>query len=76
MEHDPQVVWCPKCELQGTRNSLGSLTMQGNLIIRKRANRETMIIASSFVVVCDCGYTIQINNGRIQETTLSTFMSE
>lgn len=70
----PKLVHCPHCKLHnGVSMTLGSITTDGNFIIRKQYGKEVMIASSSYTIVCDCGFLIRIDDGRISERAASYY---
>ena len=58
---------CPNCTANGHYTSFGSITPKGEVIVKRKFNRKSVIIASEFVLLCDCGYSIYYAKGVISE---------
>lgn len=75
MENDiqPQLIKCPNCIKDKNNAYLGSVTSQGYFIIKKRSYNEFMMIKSdSYSVICECGFQIHVESGKI---SLNSFAS-
>lgn len=63
---EPRILHCPHCKLHnGQEMTLGSLTSDGNFIIRKQFGKEVMIASETYTIFCDCGYRLRIDSGTI-----------
>ena len=56
---------CPNCSAKEHYTSFGSITPTGEAIIMRKFNRKSVIIATEFVLLCDCGYSIYYKEGVI-----------
>ena len=77
MHNQGTLLICPACQVNefntyGTYRSFGSITNQGEVIIMRKSNHRTMFIAKEFTLVCDCGYSIYYNHGKISVGELPT----
>lgn len=59
------LLYCPNCNPAGHYTSFGSITKEGYITIKRKFGRATVIIASEFSLLCDCGYGVYYNNGTI-----------
>jgi hypothetical protein len=72
----PFLVHCPNCKNRRDDVTLGSVTSQGYVIIKRKFNRQMMIMAESYSIICDCGYFIRITDGKVTASALSgTFIN-
>lgn len=71
----PYLLYCPQCLSKEQGVSLGSITSQGFVILKRKFAHETMIMADSFTLVCDCGYYIRIEYGKIIRDSLHQYFS-
>jgi hypothetical protein len=72
---EPQLIKCPNCIKDKNNAYLGSVTSQGYFIIKKRSYNEFMMIkAEEYSVICECGYQIHVEYGKI--TTSKSFASD
>lgn len=51
------LIKCPNCDSIGSNQILGSVTEEG-FIIRRYNHKNTLVMAQSYVIKCDCGYTL------------------
>lgn len=72
--NNPQLIKCEQCAREGKNIYLGSLSAQGNFLIRNEYNflkvkheTYTCIMSSSFTLVHDCGFTIKVESGIITQ---------
>ncbi len=69
----PHLLHCPRCKQDNDSYvNLGSITSEGYLILMRKHQRQTMIMADSYSVICDCGYYIRVEYGKIKNELLST----
>lgn len=59
---------CPNCKNKKDYVNLGSVSSEGYIILKRQYGRFTTIMASEYSVICDCGYYIRVENGRIIRT--------
>lgn len=68
--NNPRLIKCEQCSTEDNLVYLGSLSSQGNLILRsKHAGHKntsfTQIISESFTLQHECGFTIKVESGMI-----------
>lgn len=72
----PAIMHCPNCENRRDNVNLGSITSEGYVIIKQKFNRHVMIMAEEYSIICDCGYYIRVNDGKIVASALpETFIN-
>lgn len=71
----PSIIACPQCKNRKDYVNLGSVTSEGYVILQRKYGRHTMIMAEQYSVICDCGYFIRIENGKITSTALPIISS-
>lgn len=69
-EVEPYLLYCPECFNRKDKISLGSITSQGYVILKRKYGRETLIIADEYSLVCDCGYYVRIEKGKMIRDSL------
>lgn len=69
--NDPVLLHCPKCKNRQDNVSLGSVTTDGYLIFKRKYGRYTMVMASEYSVICDCGFAIRIHEGKVSSGALT-----
>lgn len=62
---NPHILHCPQCKERKDYVNLGSISSEGYLILKRKQNRYTMIMAQEYSIICDCGYFIRVHEGRI-----------
>lgn len=62
---DPNYILCQDCRSLGHNQVLGKLTETGSLIIMRNKNGTTIINATTYDLLCGCGYRITITGGAI-----------
>lgn len=70
--NNPQLIKCDHCATEGKTVYLGSLSSQGNFLIRTNHSSHqrasyTCIMAESFTLIHDCGFTIKVESGIITQ---------
>lgn len=76
----PSLIYCPNCRLSQENGNLGSnkrdaitmgsVTSEGYVIIKRTLGKMTMIMATTYSLICDCGYFIRVSNGKITHDAL------
>ena len=61
----PAIIKCPRCKDRPDSVNMGSISSEGYLIVKGKYNRYTMVMASEYSIICDCGYFIRIHEGKI-----------
>lgn len=59
------LLFCPNCTDKGHYTSFGSITPNGEVIVKRKFNKKSIIIAKEFLMLCDCGYSIYYSEGVI-----------
>lgn len=59
------LLYCPNCSPGGHYTSFGSITPEGHGVIMRKFARYTVIIASEYSLMCDCGYVVYYKDGAI-----------
>lgn len=74
---DPQLVKCPQCAINKPNAYMGSITSDGYFIVKRGAFRDydnrnfyhaasdVMMVAEKYSIVCECGYIIWVDHGKI-----------
>lgn len=80
--NDPRLIKCEHCAKKGKNIYLGSLSSQGNLLIRNeykflKVQHETYtcILSESFTLIHDCGFTIKVESGIITQELASPILN-
>lgn len=60
------LLYCPKCSTVEYTNYFGSITPNGDIIITRKFNRHSVIVAKEFTLICDCGYAIHYAEGKVR----------
>lgn len=73
--NEPKLIKCDNCATEGKIVFLGSLSSQGEFLIRYPASRHqqssySCIMSNSFTLIHNCGFTIQVESGIIQTKLL------
>lgn len=69
----PQLIVCPNCAKNKARSMLGSITSEGFFIVRLRTHNDQLMIRSeSYSVMCDCGYQIKVEYGKITSNNFAS----
>lgn len=59
------IVKCPNCANRKDNVNLGSVTSDGYVILKRQYGRMTMIMAEEYSLICDCGYFVRIEHGKV-----------
>ena len=60
-----QLLKCPNCSTSPHYTSFGSITGKGDIIVLRKFNRRTIVVAKDFVLLCDCGYSVTYQGGKV-----------
>lgn len=61
------IIKCPNCTATNRKDNvnLGSISSDGYVILKRQFGRYTMVMAEEYSIICDCGYFIRIEHGKI-----------
>lgn len=79
--NEPHLIKCEHCYLDGKTVYLGSLSSQGNFLIRNNHSGHvkttyTCIMSESFTLIHDCGFTIKVESGIITQEQASPYLHD
>jgi len=59
------LIKCPNCENRKDNVTMGSITSDGYVILQRKFGRHTLVMAEEYSLICDCGYFIRIEHGKV-----------
>ena len=79
--NEPQLIKCEHCYEDGKTIYLGSLSSQGNFLIRNNHSGHaktsfTCIMSANFTLMHDCGFTIKVESGIILKEQASPYVND
>lgn len=66
----PALIHCPNCQNRRDNVNMGSVSSDGFVIIKLKFGRHVMVMATEYSIICDCGYFIRINSGKVVASAL------
>lgn len=70
MNNQGTILICPQCATREHQQVLGSISVDGNLYIKRSHHGTTVIQSPNLIIMCACGYTTSVYTTQPKPITM------